>query len=126
MTSSHEDDEDTNEESGGYRDGTYCANIDYYCSKTGTNSTYVLQVEIENNELVKILWPNGGWLDDSHFTPPDIADGSAEFSSDKGVDYTVNIIGNGNDCNTSNSVVDENEVTNQNQQDEEKKADEEN
>ena len=43
-------------------DGDYCAEIDYYYSKTGTESTYTLKVEIEDNELVKIYWPNGdGW-----------------------------------------------------------------
>lgn len=86
----------------GYRDGIYCAEIDYYYSKTGTSSTYTLTVEIENNDLVRINWSNGGWLDDSHFYPPDISDGYATFESDRGVEYTVEIIGGENDCYTSN------------------------
>ena len=52
----------------GYEDGTYCDEIDYYYSETGTSSTYTLNVEIENNELKVIHWPNNGWLDESHFS----------------------------------------------------------
>lgn len=100
--SSYKDNEDINEKSEGYNDGIYCANIEYYYSETGTNSTYRLRVEVESNLLVKIFWPNGGWRDDSHFTPPAIEDGTAEFTNDKGVDYTVNII-NDAECNFSSS-----------------------
>ena len=69
----------------GYDDGYYCAEVSYYYSKTGTNSLYTLKVEIENNELVKIYWPNGGWLDNSHFSSPTISGGNATFESDRGV-----------------------------------------
>lgn len=96
-----------------YPDGTYCAEIDYYYSETGTNSTYTLLVEIENNELIEIHWPNGGWLDDSHFTPPDISGGEASFTSDRGVDYTIKIIGKDGDCYTSSYVTDEDELIQQ-------------
>lgn len=96
--SNYEDNED------GYADGTYCAEIEYFYSKTGTRSTYTLEVEIENNELVIIHWPNGGWLDDSHFYPPDISDGYADFESDEGVEYTVEITGEEGDCFLSNSA----------------------
>ena len=91
-SSSYDESED------GYSDGTYCAEIEYYYSKTGTRSTYTLEVEIEDNELTVIHWPNGGWLDDSHFYPPDISDGYAEFESDRGVEYTVEITGEEGDC----------------------------
>ncbi|MCD9575674.1 hypothetical protein [Flavobacterium soyae] len=100
-------------EEDGYPDGTYCAEIDYYYSETGTNSTYILLVEIENNELIEIHWPNGGWLDNSHFTPPDISSGEASFTSDRGVDYTVKIIGNNGDCNTATYVEDEDDLIQQ-------------
>jgi hypothetical protein len=94
----------------GYEDGTYCAEIEYYYSETGTNSTYTLEVEIENNELTVIHWPNGGWLDSSHFTPPDISDGEASFTSDQGVDYNVKIIGNGGNCVTDSYAEDEDDL----------------
>jgi len=102
-----------NLEEDGYPDGTYCAEIDYYYSETGTSSTYTLLVEIENNELTEIHWPNGGWLDDSHFTPPDISSGEASFTSDRGVDYTIKIIGNKGNCNTSSYAEDEDDLIQQ-------------
>ena len=94
----------------GYEDDTYCAEVDYYYSETGTNSTYTLLVDIENNELVKIQWPNGGWLDESHFSAPDIEDGDASFTSDAGVDYSVTIIGNEGDCSISFDAEDEDDL----------------
>lgn len=91
----------------GYCDGTYCAEIDYYYYKTGTESTYTLKVEIEDNELVKIYWPNGGWLDSSHYNPPDISDGNASFESYEGIEYTVDIIGDGDNCHYDSSAQSE-------------------
>lgn len=102
-----------NFEEDGYPDGTYCAEIDYYYSETGTSSTYTLLVEIENNELIEIHWPNGGWLDDSHFNPPDISSGEASFTSDRGVNYIIKIIGDDGDCSTSSYVTDEDELIQQ-------------
>jgi hypothetical protein len=94
----------------GYEDGTYCAEIDYYYSETGTSSSYTLEVEIEDNELTVIHWPNGGWLDSSHFSPPDISDGEASFTSDVGVDYTVEIIGDSGGCVTDSYAQDEDDL----------------
>lgn len=77
-----------------YNDGTYCAEVEYYNPNTGTRSTYTLNVDVENNELVLIHWPNGGWLDDSHFTPVELDDnGFCYFTSDKGYEYEVQITG---------------------------------
>lgn len=108
-------------EEDGYEDGTYCAEIDYYYSETGTNSTYTLEVEIENNELTVIHWPNGGWLDDSHFLTPDISDGEASFTSDRGVDYTVRIIGKEGDCSLDTYVTDEDELIREKEEQEEER-----
>lgn len=84
-------DEDGNEV---YPDGTYCADIDYYNPDTGTRSTYSLNVEVESNEVTIIHWPNGGWLDDSHFSPEALdSNGSCSFTSDKGYEYDVQITG---------------------------------
>src|ERR1044072_408154 len=98
------------EQNGEYQDGTYCAEGEYYCSKTGTNSTYTLNVDIENGELVKIYWPNGGWLHESNFVAPDISDDVAHFTSDRDVDYTVRIIGEEGDCSTSAYADDEDDL----------------
>lgn len=84
-------DRENNSEIDGYEDGIYSASVDYYYYKTGTNSTYTLDVEIEDNMLTVIHWPNGGWLDSSHFTPVDISEGEVSFTSDEGAEYTVRI-----------------------------------
>lgn len=88
----YEDNED------GYSDGTYCAEIEYYNPNTGTSSTYELDVEIEDNYLVQINWPNGGWLDETHFSSEEISSGSCSFTSDRGYEYTVNILSKGGGC----------------------------
>ena len=78
-------------ENDGYKDGTNCADVEYYNPSTGTRNTYDLDVEVEDGELTIIHWPNGGWLDDSHFYPEDITDGECEFTSDRGYRYTVTL-----------------------------------
>lgn len=75
-----------------YPDNTYCADIEYYNPKTGTRSDYQLKVEIKNGELTQINWNNGGWLDETHFTPQDIYTGSASFISDKGYNFNVKLV----------------------------------
>jgi len=92
----------------GFEDGTYCAEVEYYNSNTGTNSTYTLEVEVENNEVIQIYWGNGGWLDEDHFTAVELdSDGSCSFTSDKGYDYTVTIIGR--NCSTTDDTSFEND-----------------
>src|SRR4051794_22101571 len=64
-----------------YEDGSYCATVEYYNPNSGTESTYTLTVEVEDNEVTQINFPNGGWLDDSHFTPEELDDdGSVSFT----------------------------------------------
>jgi hypothetical protein len=87
-----------------YRSGTYCAEVTYYNPNTSTRKTYILNVEIENKELTKIYWSNGGWLDESHFTPPEMSDrGTCTFTSDKGYKYDVEITGQ--PCTSTSSKV---------------------
>lgn len=79
-----------------YEDGTYCAEVEYYNPRTGTNSIYTLTVEIEEGRLVRINWPNGGWLDESHYSGVEISDsGEAYFESDRGYQFTLQIISSG-------------------------------
>ena len=75
-----------------FKDGTYDAEVEYHNPNTGTHSSYDLPVDIEDNMVVKIHWPAGGWLDDSHFDPAELdGDGNAEFISDRGYTYEVHI-----------------------------------
>lgn len=93
-------DEDGNEV---YPDGTYCADIDYYNPDTGTRSTYTLNVEVESNEVTVIHWPNGGWLDDSHFSPEALDNsGNCSFTSDKGYEYHIQITGS--ECSFTDEI----------------------
>ncbi|SEI96275.1 hypothetical protein SAMN04488018_1082 [Myroides marinus] len=88
----------------GYSDGTYCAEVEYYNPRTGTSSTYELDVEVEDGNLVQINWPNGGWLDETHFTSEDITSGSCSFSSDRGVEYTVTLLSEGGGCGSGHAL----------------------
>lgn len=91
-----------------YPDGEYCAEIDYYNPDTGTSSNYTLTVEVENAEIVKIEWLNGGWLDSSHFSPPDISDGTASFEDDRGREFEVKLLEQGG-CYGNSNYVEEDE-----------------
>jgi hypothetical protein len=75
----------------GYSDGIWCADVEYYNPNTRTNNTYELDVVVENSELIKIEWTNGGWLDESHFSAEDISDGNCSFTSDRGYEYTITL-----------------------------------
>ena len=83
---------------GDYPDGTYCAEVEYYNPNTGTRSTYNLDVEVEDGDLALIHWSNGGWLDESHFTPQNISSGTVHFTSDRGYRYTVSLTSYGGGC----------------------------
>ena len=76
-------------------DGIYCAEVEYYNPKTGTESTYTLPVEVEDEQLIKINFPNGGWLDESHFEREYIDEGKVEFTSDEGKKYKVELLYDG-------------------------------
>jgi len=77
-----------------YDNGDYYAEVKYHNPKTGTRSTYTLRAKIKDNKLVTLYFPNGGWLDSTHFIPPDISSGKAKFTSDRNYHYEVSIISN--------------------------------
>lgn len=87
-----------------YPDGTYCADIDYYNPDTGTSSTYSLNVEVENNEVTVIQWPNGGWLDSSHFNSEELDSGGyCSFTTFDGKQYNVQITGS--ECDSTDAAT---------------------
>jgi hypothetical protein len=103
-----------------YEDGEYCATVEYYNPNTGTQSSYELTVEVENGELTQINWPNGGWLDSSHFTPEELdADGSVTFTSDRSYEYTVAIESEGPCVRSYHSSDDESEIEDEEEQEDE-------
>lgn len=99
--SEEENSEDAGQEA--YPDNTYCADIEYYNPHTGTRNTYSLNIEVENNEVTVIHWPNGGWLDSTHFSPEELDDsGSCSFSSYDGKHYNIQITGS--ECSYTDNV----------------------
>lgn len=79
-----------------YPDGEYCASVAYSNDNTGYSSSYTLTVQVEDGKLTQIDWPNGGWLDDSHFDPPDVeSDGSCSFTADDDRTFNIQIDGEG-------------------------------
>jgi hypothetical protein len=78
--------------------GRKCATIQYHNPKTGKSSEYTLFVDVENNHLVRILFPDG-YMDTEHFTAPEIKeDGTCSFTNDRGYRYNVQILQNNTAC----------------------------
>lgn len=93
---------DDNEASEKYPDDIYCAEVEYHNPNTGTTSSYTLTVEVENNEIITINWPSGGWLDEDNFSGAELdEDGSTYFTSDYGYEYNIRIIGSSRNCFTN-------------------------
>lgn len=93
----------------GFEDGTYCANVTYHNPNTGTTSEYTLDVEVSNNQVIRINWSNGGWMDEDHFSPETLSDtGHCSFESDKGYEYTIQITGSG--CGSSDASQIRNDI----------------
>jgi len=83
-----------------YQNGTFCADIDFYNPKTGTSNTYSLNVDVNDGYVVKIHWPNGGWLDEDHFDSEKLSeDNKCDFTSDRGYKYSIEI--KGEECSES-------------------------
>ena len=64
-----------------------CADVQVYNPSSGSSRIYALKVDVKNGELVKIYWPNGGWLDDDYFTPIEVVGDYATVINDKGYVY---------------------------------------
>jgi hypothetical protein len=95
--SEEEDQDESNDEyssSSGcnFEDGTFSATVDYYNSETGYSQTYTLDVEVEDCEVIRIEFPNGGWLDSDHITPAELDDdGTCTIQGEEGKTYDIQI-----------------------------------
>lgn len=82
------------------QDGKYCADIEVHNWKNDKDSNYKLQVEVENNQIVKIYWSNGGYLDETHFNPSEAElnkkDKTALFEDDRERMFLVKLLENDN------------------------------
>ena len=83
----------------GFEDGTYCAEVDYYNPNTSTHSSYDLEVEVEGNEVVRLNFGNGGWLDTDYFDPEELdSDGKCTIVSDRNYEYSIQLVEKDGNC----------------------------
>lgn len=75
-----------------FDDGTYSSTVDYYNPETGYSATYTLDVEVVNCQVIRINFPNDGYLDEDHISYTDIdEDGNASVDGEDGKTYKVHI-----------------------------------
>jgi hypothetical protein len=80
------------EDNYGFEDGTYSATVDYYNPSTGYSATYSLSVEVQNNYVTTIYFPNDGYLDQDHINPDQLDDnGFVNISGEDGKSYAIQI-----------------------------------
>ena len=73
-------------------DGTYSATVDYYNPDTGYSNTYILDVEVEDNLVVQIDFPNDGYLDDTHIEPQELNEnGHCSIEDDEGRTFDIQL-----------------------------------
>ena len=76
----------------GFEDGIYSATVDYYNPETGYSATYALDVEVEDNQVTVIYFPNGGYLDNGHIWIDELdEDGFVNIEGEEGKTYEVQI-----------------------------------
>ena len=86
------EEEGKEDETYGYEDGTYNANVEYYNPETDYSATYTLEVKVEDNEVVEIDFPKGGWLDEDHISPAELdEDGQTTVEGEDGKTYEIEI-----------------------------------
>ncbi len=75
-----------------FEDGSYSATVDYNNSETGYSATYTLDVEVSDCQVIRINFPNDGYLDEDHISYADIdEDGTASVDGEDGKTYQIQI-----------------------------------
>ena len=75
-----------------FEDGTYSATVDYNNPETAYSTTYTLDVEVQDCQIVQINFPNNGYLDEDHISFADInEDGNASVDGEDGKTYEIQI-----------------------------------
>jgi hypothetical protein len=75
-----------------FQDGNHSAMVKYYNPETNYSATYYLDVYVENCTVTQIIFPKGGWLDDSHISPTKLnRAGRTTIEDDEGREFTVQI-----------------------------------
>ena len=80
------------EDNYGFEDGTYSATVDYYNPSTGYSATYSLSVEVQNNYVTTIYFPNDGYLDQDHIYPDQLDEnGFVNIVGEDGKTYAIQV-----------------------------------
>jgi len=79
-------------------DGIYCAAVERYNPRTQKESSYTLTVDIKNKLLMRLYFPNGGYMDYNDFEPVKVKNNKTSFSDFKGIQFKVELIKKGTDC----------------------------
>jgi hypothetical protein len=75
-----------------FEDGNYSATVDYNNPETGYSSSYTLDVEVQDCQVIQINFPKGGYLDEDHISFADIdEDGRASVDGEDGKTYEIQI-----------------------------------
>ena len=72
-----------------YNNGTFPATVVYYNPATDYTANYTLDVTIQDCNIVKITFPKGGRLDDTHIKPTPIINGEADVVDDHKREFNV-------------------------------------
>ena len=87
---SYEDDYD--EPSGVFVNDMCFARVDCFNVESECFATYVLDIEVKNNKVTKIYFPNYGYLKDEHIWPDELNEyGFVRVEGDEGRFYDVQI-----------------------------------
>ncbi len=78
--------------------GHYCADVKYYNPNSGTSSDYKLIVSVEDNQLVKLDFPQGYLADGDLPTAKFSNEGETNFTLSNGYKYTIHITGPESGC----------------------------
>lgn len=78
--------------------GTYCADVDYYNSNSGTQSHYTLTAKVTNGKLVQLNFPSGGHIDKVEFGYVAFDADSIAYAKYKSKTYKVKLLNKGSDC----------------------------
>lgn len=76
----------------GFSNGTHHADVHYTNPDTGTKKYYDLDIEVKECYVIKIIFPKGGWLDESHIHKGKLDErGHTSITDDKGRVWVIDI-----------------------------------
>lgn len=80
-------------------DGIYCAEVDYYNSRTMKESHYTLTAEVLNGKLIQLNFPSGGHIDEEDFGMAKFDDNNTTVARlEGGKNYKITLTQKGTDC----------------------------